>query len=321
MILRGDPFGWEVPAEATAVAIGVFDGVHLGHQRVVRDLATTASGRGLVTAALTFDPHPLEFLAPERAPQMLTTVEQRAAMLGECGVEILGVLPFLEIRDLDPHTFVTEILVLRLRAAVVAVGENFRFGRDRGGDAVLLRSMGDELGFTVEIVEMVDDAGEGGSISSTRIRDLLHSGDVQGAARLLGRPFALIGPVIHGDARGRTIGFPTANLHVPDRMVVPADGVYAAWVEWNGVKYPGVVNIGVRPTFGVSQRTIEAHVIGFDADLYGESLTLHFVDRIRAERRFDGIDALVAQIGRDRDQASVLLAEGDDSPGNVEVVS
>jgi riboflavin kinase / FMN adenylyltransferase len=321
VILRGDPFGWDVPVEATAVAIGVFDGVHLGHQRVMRDLAAMASERGMVTAALTFDPHPLEFVAPGRAPQMLTTVEQRAEMLAECGVRILGVLPFLEIRDLDPRTFVTEILVLRLRAAAVAVGENFRFGRDRGGDAGLLRSMGDEIGFTVEIVELVDDGGEGGAISSTRIRQLLASGDVEGSARLLGRPFALIGPVIHGDARGRTIGFPTANLHVPDRMAVPADGVYAAWVEWNGAKYPGVVNIGVRPTFGVSQRTIEAHLIDFDTDLYGESLTLHFVGRIRAEQRFDGVDALVAQIGRDREQASVMLARHDDSPGHDEVVS
>ncbi|MEX2424696.1 MAG: bifunctional riboflavin kinase/FAD synthetase [Acidimicrobiia bacterium] len=311
MILRGDPFGWQVDAAGTAVAIGVFDGVHRGHQRVMRDLTAMARDRDLVPAALTFDPHPLEFLAPDRAPDLLTTVEQRAELLAECGVEILGVLPFLDIRDLDPRAFVTEILCLRLRVGAIAVGENFRFGRDRGGDPGLLRTLGEAHGFTVDVAEMVVHAGPDGVISSTRIRELLAGGDVGQAAVLLGRPFALTGPVIHGDARGHTIGFPTANLHIPDRMAIPANGVYACWVERNGARHAAVVNIGVRPTFGVSARTIEAHLLNFDGNLYGESIALHFVDRIREERRFDGVDALVAQIAADRDRAATILEVGE----------
>ena len=307
MILRGDPFAWQIEEESTAVAIGVFDGVHRGHQQVMLDLTAMAKSRDLVPAALTFDPHPLEFLAPERAPDLLTTVEQRGVLLAECGVEILGVLPFLEIRDLDPRVFVTEILSLRLRASAIAVGENFRFGRDRGGDTDLLEALGRENGFTVDIVEMVGDGGPDGVISSTRIRELLHGGDVKMASVLLGRPFSLVGPVIHGDARGHTIGFPTANLHVPERMAIPADGVYAVWVERSGRRHPAVVNIGVRPTFGVSARTIEAHLIDFDDDLYGESITLHFVDRIREERRFEGVDELTTQIAADRETAARIL--------------
>lgn len=310
MILRGDPFGWQVDVEGTAIAIGVFDGVHRGHQRVMEDLTAMARSRSLVPAALTFDPHPLEFLAPDRAPDLLTTVEQRAALLAESGVEILGVLPFLEIRDLDPRAFVTEILCLRLKVRAIAIGANFRFGRDRGGDPALLSELGEANGFTVDVVEMVVHAGPDGVISSTRIRELLAAGEVRSAALLLGRPFALTGPVIHGDARGRTIGFPTANLHIPERMAVPANGVYACWVERRGARHPAVVNIGVRPTFGVSARTIEAHLLNFDDDLYGESIGLHFVERIREERRFAGIEQLVAQIGSDRDRAAELLEVG-----------
>ena len=310
MILRGDPFGWQVDVEGTAIAIGVFDGVHRGHQRVMEDLTAMARSRSLVPAALTFDPHPLEFLAPDRAPDLLTTVEQRAALLAECGVEILGVLPFLEIRDLDPRAFVTEILCRRLKVRAIAIGANFRFGRDRGGDPALLSELGEANGFTVDVVEMVVHAGPDGVISSTRIRELLAAGEVRSAALLLGRPFALTGPVIHGDARGRTIGFPTANLHIPKRMAVPANGVYACWVESRGARHPAVVNIGVRPTFGVSARTIEAHLLDFDDDLYGESIGLHFVERIREERRFAGIEQLVAQIGSDRDRAAELLEVG-----------
>ncbi|MDX1447578.1 MAG: bifunctional riboflavin kinase/FAD synthetase [Acidimicrobiia bacterium] len=309
MMLRGDPFSWQIEAPGTAVAIGVFDGVHRGHQKVMADLTAGAAEADLVPVALTFDPHPLEFLAPDRAPDLLTTVEQRHALLSSLGVAIVGVLPFLEIRDLDPRSFVTEILVFRLRARWVAVGENFRFGRDRGGDPNLLAELGDQHGFQVDVVEMVGDGGPDGVISSTRIRELLNSGDVSLAATLLGRPFELVGPVIHGDARGRQIGFPTANFHIPDRMAVPANGVYAAWVTRDGERIPAVVNIGVRPTFGVSMRTIEAHLIDFDDDVYGEMLSIGFVERIREERRFDGVDALVAQIGADRDEAVRILAD------------
>lgn len=308
MILQDDPFAWELDGP-TAVAIGVFDGVHRGHQRVMRDMTAMAAERGLTPVALTFDPHPLEFIAPERAPALLTTVEQRAEFLAECGVEVLGVLPFLEIRDLEPFAFVTEILVERLHVRALAVGADFRFGRDRAGDTVALRRFGEEFGFTVDVVEMVGRDGPGGVISSTRIRALIAAGEVAAAAALLGRPFELVGPVVHGDARGRSIGFPTANLHVPDRMAVPGDGVYAAYSRVDGVDHPSVVNIGVRPTFGVNQRTVETHLIGVDLDLYGQTVTVAFVRRIREERRFDGIEALTRQIAADRDEAVRILAE------------
>jgi len=265
-----------------------------------------ADDRGLRPVALTFDPHPLEFLAPERAPLLLTTVEQREELLGRCGVDILGVLPFLEIRDLEPVAFVTEILVERLRAVALAVGADFRFGRDRVGDTEALAGFGDQYGFSVDVVEMVGH-GPGGVISSTRIRKMIAEGEVARAADLLGRPFELVGPVIHGDARGTSIGFPTANLHVPDRMAVPLDGVYAAFARVLGEEYPAVVNIGVRPTFGVSQRTVEAHLIGADVDIYGDMMTLAFVRRIRPERRFAGVEELKRQIAADSGDAARIL--------------
>lgn len=296
-ILTGDPFSWEIERAASAVAIGVFDGVHRGHQAVLRHLTNRAreiEGRPI---ALTFDPHPLEFLDPDRAPDLLTTIDQRATVMESCGVEIMGVLPFQQIRDLDPTLFAVEILSIRLNARWLAVGENFRFGRDRTGDAELLRAVGERQGFALDVVSMV--GGESEVISSTRIRALLATGDVEGAAELLGRRFELEGPVVHGESRGAAIGFPTANLHIPERMAVPANGVYAAFATVAGTRHRAVVNIGVRPTFGINTRTVEAHIIDFDEDIYGEDVALEFVAHLRAERRFESLDGLVAQIGED----------------------
>lgn len=307
-ILSGDPLTWSVEAGKTAVAIGVFDGVHRGHQAVMRELTALARQRGLITIALTFDPHPLEFLAPERAPLLLTTVEQRAELLERCGVGVLGVLPFQEIRDLEPPVFAVEILSIRLHAGLVAVGGNFRFGRGRSGDATMLAEVGEQHGFAVEVVDLIGEEN-GETISSSRIREMLAMGDVVGAARLLGRPFEIRGPIIHGDRRGHEIGFPTANLHVPDRLAVPADGVYAAWASVGDEMQRSVVNIGVRPTFGLDHRTVEAHLMDFEGDLYGRQIALHFVDRLREERRFGSVEELVTQIGRDRDAACSLLEE------------
>lgn len=305
-LLTGDPLTWEVEATGSAVAIGVFDGVHRGHRAVMQQVSTDAHANGLVSIALTFDPHPLEFLDPDRSPHLLSTVERRAEMLGGCGVDVVGVLPFPQIRDLDPRLFAVEILSIRLQARVVAVGANFRFGRDREGDIGLLGEIGADRGFELRVVELVGTE-DGETVSSSRIRDLLTAGDVAHAAHLLGRWFELCGPVIHGDARGRRIGFPTANLHIPDRMAVPAHGVYAAWAHTEELTRPAVVNIGVRPTFGLEHRTVEAHLLDFDGDLYGESMRLEFVERIREERKFDGVEALVAQISVDRDRAREVL--------------
>jgi len=300
-----DPLLWRSHCPS-AVAIGVFDGVHRGHQAVIEDLVEGAAALGLCPIALTFDPHPLEFLAPERAPRLLGSIEHRVELLGRLGVEIVGVLPFPIIRDLAPAVFATEVLSDRLMARQVAVGADFRFGRDREGDLTLLTEAGARAGFEVKAVSLVTAAG-GEVVSSSQIRSMLEQGEVEAAERMLGRPFELRGPVIHGDARGRAIGFPTANLHIPDRLAVPAYGVYAAWAHWEGLERPAVVNIGVRPTFGKDGRTVEAHLLGFDGDLYGVEMTLRFVERIRPEVRFDGVEALVAQIGRDVQAAAAIL--------------
>lgn len=308
VLLTGDPLGWEVDGP-TAVTIGVFDGVHLGHRRVMRRIVASAREADLHPVALTFDPHPLEFVAPDRAPSLLSTVDDRAELLGECGVEVVGVLPFLQIRDMVPRVFAEEVLARRLQARRVAVGANFRFGRDRTGDVGALARLGEEHGFSVEVVDLYGER-DGEVISSTRIRTLLEAGEVRHAAALLGRWFSVRGPVIHGDARGRAIGFPTANLHVPDRMAVPAHGVYVAWAAFDGEPHPAVVNVGVRPTFGVNTRTVEAHLLDFDGDLYGTELTVSFVERLRDERRFGSVDELVAQIGQDVADARLVFEEG-----------
>ena len=303
--LSGDPLAWEVEGPS-AVAVGVFDGVHLGHQAVLRHLVERAGGLGARPVALTFDPHPLEFIAPERAPRLLTEVGHRVELLGECGIEVVGVLPFLQIRDLPPETFVADVLAGRLGSRLVAVGSDFRFGHGRAGDAGMLASLGPGLGFEVEVVDLVGHAG-GEVVSSSHIRRLVAAGQVADAARLLGRPFELRGPVMHGDKRGRSIGFPTANLHVAERMATPAHGVYAARAAVDGAIRDAVVNVGVRPTFGEERRTVEAHLLDVDLDLYGHEMRLRFVDRIRDERRFAGVDELARQIGLDVQSAREVL--------------
>jgi riboflavin kinase/FMN adenylyltransferase len=307
-VLTGDPFMWEVQGARSAVAIGVFDGVHLGHQQVLETLTKRASEVGGIAVALTFDPHPLEFVDPARAPKLLTSIDERAEVMEACGVGIMGVLPFVQIRDLEPRLFAAEILSYRLNAAWVAVGDNFRFGHNRSGDPELLERVGSELGFGVDVVSMVGD-DDHDVVSSTRIRGELEHGRVSEAARLLGRRFSLTGPVVHGDARGRSIGFPTANLHIPERMAVPADGVYAVFAEVADLRHPAVVNIGVRPTFGVNTRAVEVHILDFSEDIYGEEVALEFVEHIRGEQRFDSLDALTAQIARDVGTARSLLSE------------
>lgn len=307
-ILAGDPLSWDIGHATSAVAIGVFDGVHLGHQEVLSTLRARADEISGKAVALTFDPHPLEFLDPDQAPRVLTTIDQRAEAMSECGVDIMGVLPFLQIRDLDPHLFVSEVLCDRLNAGWVTVGGNFRFGRDRAGDVELLAVMGEESSFGVDVVSMVGHDADN-VISSTRIRDVLDTGDVQGVVSLLGRRYAVRGPVVHGDARGRSIGFPTANLHVPARMAVPQNGVYAALACFDGQRHPAVVNIGVRPTFGVNARRVEAHLLDLDLDLYGIEMTLEFVDRIRSEVKFGSIEELRAQIEIDTAQARGILMD------------
>jgi riboflavin kinase/FMN adenylyltransferase len=303
IVLRGHPFEWEVAAP-TATTIGVFDGVHAGHRAVLRDLVDTAGG--LMPTAVTFDPHPLSILSPQVAPLLLTDVDQRIEQFAQLGVEVSGVLGFAEIRGLTAAEFTERVLCDSLMVKRVVVGADFRFGKGRDGDCDFLRDEGRRLGFEVDVVDLL--RGPGGVVSSTRIREHLLAGNVEAAAEMLTRPYQLNGIVIEGDRRGREIGFPTANLAVAADRLVPAQGVYAAWVHVHGIRNPGVVNIGVRPTFAGQERRIEAHIFDFDSEIYGEKTALDFVAHLRKEQRFEGVEGLKAQIGRDVHDAREILS-------------
>ncbi|MGH8924804.1 MAG: bifunctional riboflavin kinase/FAD synthetase [Acidimicrobiia bacterium] len=294
IVLRGHPYEWEV-ARPTAVTIGVFDGVHLGHRRVIADLV--ARSGDLEPAVLTFDPHPLRVLAPDRALKMLTDIDQRLEQFKILGVRVAGILDFPDIRELLADEFCERVLAGALAAKRVVIGADFRFGRDRGGDSTFLSAAGPRLGFEVEVVDLLDT--DDGIVSSTRIRQALLSGQVEEAARMLARPYELKGTVEVGDRRGTQIGFPTANLGVDEDRLIPANGVYAAWAMAGGELQQSVVNIGVRPTFAGSARRVEAHLLHWSGDLYGQSLALRFLSRIRDEKKFEGVDELVAQISSD----------------------
>jgi riboflavin kinase/FMN adenylyltransferase len=293
-----------------AVTIGAFDGVHLGHQavlRLVRDLATV---RDLSATVLTFDRHPAEIVRPDSAPKLLTTLEQKLELLDAIGtVDECLVLRFDADRSKEPaEQFVEELLASVLRARVVVVGADFHFGYRRHGDVPLLQRMGAELGFETIGLGLVaspdgmaarDDAAP---YSSTRVRALLAAGDVRGAAEILGRPHEVWGPVEHGDGRGRDLGVPTANVSVPDRICLPADGVYAGTlITDDGVERPAALSLGRRPTFYAEHGLLllEAHVLDFEGDLYGRQVRVRFRESLRAQERFDTVDDLVAQMRRD----------------------
>lgn len=299
-IVRGLP---PAPPEAppAAVALGVFDGVHLGHRAILGLAVSHASAAGMQSIACTFDPHPLEVLQPGRAPLPITTLDERLALIEGCGLDLAVVLPFTrELASMEPEAFVTDVLVTRLGARDVVVGFNHRFGRGARGDAAMLRSLGERLGFRTHVAEPL--VVDGVAVSSTEIRAALQRGDLAMAGRLLGRAYTLSGSIAHGAGRGRTLGFPTANI-VPTRPVLVAPGVYACAAEVAGRKERSVVNVGVRPTFGETALAVEAYLLDFAGDLYGQTITLTFVSRIREERRFPSVDALKTQIEADAEEA------------------
>ena len=302
-VMRGNPRRWgPAPSQGSAVTIGVYDGVHRGHQTVLSDLAVQAGALGVAQrAVLTFDRHPLTLVTPERVPGLLTTIEQRLEVLESLGVDFVGILPFEEIRAMHAAEFVHQVLLGSLGAKLVVVGTNFRFGRNREGDVSVLRHEGIRHGFQVDAVELL--RGEGTTVSSSAIRSLLSVGDVEDVEHALGRPFELRGLVVAGDGRGRGIGFPTANLSFSDELAVPARGVYAVLVKAGDRLVPGVANVGVRPTFGGELLTVEVHLLDFDDDLYGQTLGVNFKYRLRDELRFSGVDELVAQIAKDAEEA------------------
>ncbi len=305
-IWRGDPEVWgPSPYAGSAIAIGVFDGVHRGHQAVLADLQVRAGELGLERVALTFDVHPLSVVMPSMVPKLLTTVDQRIEVFESIGIDIVGVLPFELVRSSSPEAFVSKVLVGACNATLVVVGAGFRYGRDRSGDVSTLAAAGLGYGFEVEDVDLLEEGV--GPISSTNIRRLVTEGDVSGAGELLGRPFQIQGEVIEGDHRGRTIGFPTANLASDPRLAIPSQGVFAARVARRGGLHDAVVNIGTRPTFGGDHTVVEAHLLNFDADLYGQVISIMLIDRIRDEIKFDGIEQLVAQIRADVEAASLIL--------------
>ncbi len=298
-VVTGPPQEWNLPIRGRAVTVGVFDGLHAGHRAVLGLLARRAEELGgLETAVVTFDPHPLAVVAPEHAPLLLTDIPHRLELLAEAGLDVAAVVPFgQETRLLTPAAFASVVLAGALRARLVAVGEDFRFGHHRLGNVASLSELGDAHGFAAEILPLV---GGQAPISSTRVRAMVAAGKVEAAAAALGRPHEVRGTVVAGDGRGRTLGFPTANLALPPGLAVPADGVYAVRAGLPGAELrPGVANVGTRPTFGGEERKVEVHLLEGSGDLYGATLRVAFVARLRDERRFDGPGDLAAQIEAD----------------------
>ena len=303
------------PAPGSIVTTGTFDGVHHGHQAIVRYLVDRARHVGGAPTVVTFDPHPREVLTGTPVP-LLTTLDERADLLEALGVERFVVVPFSrDLSLLEPEDYVRDVLVGRVGTREIVVGYDHRFGRRARGDRALLEHLGEEHGFSVDVIPAHVEGDV--TVSSTEVRRLLaEDGDAARAATLLGRPYRIAGTVVRGDARGRTIGFPTANVAPSsDRKLVPAVGVYAVRAALpGGAGRPpevrdGMMNVGRRPTFEADGATrVEVHLFDTDADLYGRRLVVDVVARLRGERRFDGVDGLVAQLGRDRDAARAALA-------------
>jgi riboflavin kinase / FMN adenylyltransferase len=302
-----------MPRAGTAVTIGAYDGVHLGHRALLADLSARAAEAGLRTVVVTFDRHPAQIVRPESAPQQLTSLAQKLELLAECGIDETLVVAFDEARSTETaEDFVQEVLVEQLGARLVVVGEDFHFGRGRRGNVALLRRLGAEYGFEVIGVGLTgqDDA----AVSSTRIRRLLAAGEVEVAAQLLGRPHEVRGPVVRGDGRGGPeLGFPTANVAVPAEIELPADGIYAGfYTRADGTMHRSAISVGRRPTFyepGTAPVLVEAYLLDFEGDLYGEEARVTFWYRLRDELRFESVEALIAQMKADVEAAERVLAD------------
>ena len=289
--------------------MGNFDGVHLGHRVVIQRAVEEALARGMRSVAATFDPHPQAVLRPGREPKLLTTLEVRRELLLGCGVDEVREITFDEkFSKKSPEEFVWEVLVGELRAAVVVVGENFRFGYKASGDIEDLRRCMREAGGEAYAVPVYAYLGE--NINSTKIRALVAEGEVREAARLLGRPYFVRGEVVAGDGRGRALGFPTANVLSDPLALVPARGVYAGCARVGGERYGACTNVGVAPTFDRRESRVEAHLLGYKGDLYRKTVDVAFVERLRPEKRFSGVEELKEQIARDVAEARRVVGEG-----------
>jgi riboflavin kinase/FMN adenylyltransferase len=301
---------------SSVVTIGVFDGVHRGHQRIVARARQIAAQRSLPVVVVTCDPHPDEVVRPGSHPPLLTAARRRAELLAGLGVDAVCVLPFTyQFSQLGPEEFVRAVLVDRLHAAAVVVGENFRFGHRAAGDVQLLAELGEKYEFTAEGVPLLTENGL--TVSSSAIRELLTAGDVAAAASYLGRPHRVEGVVVRGQGRGRALGFPTANLELPRHTATPADGVYAGWLTRlddlgaEADRWPAAISIGTNPTFDGRDRTVEAYALDRDdLDLYGARVAADFAERLRPTLRFAAVDELIQQMHRDVDAARGLTVPG-----------
>ena len=292
--------------QPVVVAIGIFDGVHLGHQRIISEAVSEASRLRAKSLVLSFEPHPLEVLIPAKAPTLLTSPEERAVLMDSLGVDCLCFVRFTaRVANMTPEQFVKAILIDRLRVETVTIGFNFSFGRKAKGNAETLRELGRKYGFGVRVVQPVKVNGV--TVSSTLIRALIARGEVEDAARFLGRPYSLSGAVIPFRGRGREIGFPTANLEVPRNATWPGRGVYAVEARFENEARDGVANIGYCPTFDGQAYTLEVHLLDFDGDLYGERMEVSFIARLRDEMRFAGVQALKEQVEEDIRRARAIM--------------
>jgi riboflavin kinase/FMN adenylyltransferase len=300
------------PDERCVITIGAYDGVHLGHLAVIDQVIDLARSQGDRSVVVTFDQHPASIVRPESAPKLLTDLAQKLELLDATGIDATVVVRFDEERSHEsPEDFVREVLVDGLATRTVVVGEDFHFGYHRRGNVALLRELGTDYDFEVRPIALVPRTdGVDEPVSSTAIRRALAGGEVDLAERLLGRPFEARGIVVMGDQRGRLLGFPTANVEVPNHVCLPADGVYAGWYERpDGSVYPCAINLGRRPTFyeHADHSLLEAHLLDYSGDLYGEQAEIRFVGFLRSERKFEGIDALVAQLKHDVESARHVL--------------
>ena len=298
----------------SVITIGFFDGVHLGHQRILSRAAATAREHGLPLVVITFDPHPAEVIRPGSHPALLCSLRRRAELLGELGASAVCVLAFTpEFSQLGPGEFVRAVLADRLHARHVVVGENFRFGHRAAGDLALLAELGEKYDFRAEGIPLL--AEDGVTMSSSTIRERVAAGDVAGAARGLGRPHRVEGVVVRGEQRGRALGFPTANLETAAHTAIPGDGVYAGWLVRLGAdgqmaeRWPAAISVGSNPTFDGRERVVEAYALDRDdLDLYGVHAAVDFAERLRGMARFDSVDALIAQMHLDVAAARALVA-------------
>jgi riboflavin kinase/FMN adenylyltransferase len=293
------------------VTLGNFDGLHLGHQELIKMVIRRAKETGGKSLVVTFRPHPLKILAPEKCPPLISIYEEKIRLFDKLGIDVLVKIPFtLEFSAMAPERFIKDVLCDLLGAKEIFVGYNYRFGKGRKGNIGTLKELGKKCGFVVREVKQVSLNGE--EISSTKIRRLLGEGDVEHAARLLGRTYAVTGIVVKGDGRGKSLGFPTANI-VPKHAIIPAKGVYAVRLYVRDKLYDGIANIGLRPTFGKKDLTIEVHVFDFDEDIYNEEVSLYFIKKIREEKKFETPGDLARQIRSDILAAKEILTRHPDN--------